>query len=192
MKQLLLAVVLGMTACARRSPSPSQFQALAQSVRASKACRAAIPLEWAQSWPIPLDSYRFKVFFYPLTGAPPENPQVFSPGGEAVLDLKSGQVETCAIFAETMPQLLSTRRWPKNVERLDMKGFDGASARLYEKTENAARAFAEDYSQKNTLVAREYLEVFESLAEPDLLVYYYGINPAFWKWLRQRRTPAGP
>lgn len=171
--------------------APTPLQTAVESASSMPPCRSVIAVEWAHGWPVPASDgiKRFKIFYYPLTGTPTTGPQVYTPTGEAVLDAAAGKPISCMELSET-PRKLSGPRWPAAVEAADMRKFDQMSASLYARTESIAAAFQAKLADKK--LAKEYLSVFQSMAEPSLLPYYYRLNPDFWEWLRKTANASIP
>ena len=185
----VLTALLLAGACAQERPASSgKLKSAVEASRVMPPCRAVIALEWPYGWPVPLEAAgqrRFKLFYYPLAGAPPNEPRVFTPAAEAVLDLETGgPVECVSLPAE--PVELKGPRWPAALKGLGMSEFDERSDALYDRTEAVADLFSSGraLSAAESAHAREYLRHFESMAEPALLPYYYRLNPGFWEWLR--------
>jgi len=187
---LLLALGL-LSACkAPVTEPPSALQRAVASARSLPPCDATVPMEWPASWPIPAKEIgKFKIFFYPLRAAETDSPEVYSPAAEASIDAAQGTPISCGLTPSSSTQLSKTR-WPAATAGLNLKDFEARARRLYDRTE----AMAALYDGRRNLSAlekrsvQEFLELFESLAEPALLSDYYRLNPDFWEWLR---TAAG-
>jgi len=143
-------------------------------------------MEWPPTWPVPLGSSRFKILFYPLTGTPDAEPRLYSPSAQAVLDVESGKPLNCGPLPGSVKEL-SRRRWPRAMDQVGVKEFMELADKLYARTEAVAQAYAPGGvpAARDSAAAREYLQLFESLAEPDLLPFYYRMNPDFWEWVRK-------
>lgn len=192
MKFLSLIALLGLCAACRRpqAPAPGRLAEAVRQVRGLGNCAALVPQEWPAGWPVPSPvpgGGRFDVFFYPLGGTPDEGPRMSEPAAEAALDLSAGLAATCRPRAGTRRELKGPR-WTPAAERLDSDAFDAQAERLYALTEAAGAAFAAGRAAPtaaDAAAAREYLGLFETLAEPPLLAEYYRLNPRFWEWVRQ-------
>ncbi|MFH1726748.1 MAG: hypothetical protein ABII00_19235 [Elusimicrobiota bacterium] len=164
---------------------------LKQAVQTAKTlppCDTTIPMEWPTTWPVPTGKKggsEFKVLFYPLTGTPAASPTVYAPMAEAVIDAETGEPSSCERWP-VAGETLSKRRWPEGIQGLSMDEFDKRAARLYDATEKAAELYAAGGTPAGAGLdlMKRYLALFESLAEPDLLPYYYRMNPDFWEWIR--------
>ncbi len=185
---LSCAAVLVLFGCAKPQAPVSKLKAAVRMARAQEPCSSIIAVEWPASWPIPAEGSggrSYKIFFYPVTGNPSTGPLVHSPAGEAVVDSESGKPSSCVALPGA-PKELSTRRWPEAAAALGIAEFDERSASLYAKTEALAAVYARGKRAVGAAaLAKDYLRTFRSLAEPDLLPYYYRLNPAFWEWLRE-------
>lgn len=185
-RTLLAALILCASACSKK-PQP-RLKAALESAKSLPPCSTVIAGEWPYGWPVPLDGSggkRFKIFFYPMSGTPDTGPTIATPAGEAVLDLDSGKPASCGVLPG-YPKDLSRRRWPAAVDKLDMKGFAEREDKLLGLTEAVAAVYGAKRAPYpgDAATAKDYMDVFESMAEPDLLPYYYRLNPAFWEWLR--------
>ncbi|MFH1726745.1 MAG: hypothetical protein ABII00_19220 [Elusimicrobiota bacterium] len=169
-------------------PGPGRLERAVQAAQTLPPCDTVIPMELPATWPVPTGQKggsEFKVLFYPFTGTPVASPTVYAPVGEAILDLETGKPSAC----ERWPghgNILSKRRWPEGIQGLSVDEFDKLAARLYDATEQVAALYVTEYKPTGTGLdlMKRYLALFESLAEPDLLPYYYRMNPDFWEWLR--------
>ncbi len=187
---LLLAAASACSSCRRAAPplAPGALKTAVQSAKAQPPCSTVIPDEWAYSWPVPLadpEASRFTVLYYPVTGHPGAPPTVWSPAGEGVVDARSGKPVSCALLPGA-PKELSRRRWPAASEAWDIKTFRAREGLVFEKTQEIAAIYDARRQLRPADVdsAKSYFEAFSSLAEPDLLPYYYRMNPDFWEWLR--------
>lgn len=197
-RALSLVALLGLCGACRRPAAPEAAPEaapgrLAEAVRQARNlgnCAAIVPQEWPAGWPVPSaapGAARFSLFFYPLSGAPDEGPRMFAPGADAALDLAKGLAASCRPRAGARRELKGPR-WTEAAEGLDTEAFDTEADRLYALTEAVGRAFAAGRpvpSKADAAAAREYLALFETLAEPPLLVEYYRLNPRFWEWVRE-------
>lgn len=186
----LLASLLCLSSCGKAPapavPSAGRLRAAVQSASAQPPCGAVIAMEWPATWPVPLEGGKYKILFYPLTGTPDTEPRLYTPAGEAVIDAQSGRPTSCAAFPGA-PKELSRRRWPAATDKVGLQEFLGLEGKLYDRTEAVAAVYAAGRapSAEDSAAAEEYLRLFESLAEPDLLPYYYRMNPGFWEWVRK-------
>lgn len=182
----LAAAVFILAACGRApAPGPaSRLQAALETISQRPPCDKAVALEWSYGFPVPDEvAGRFHVFFYPVTGAPPAEPKVFSPAAEALFDV-AGQTQSCGALAGS-PRELRGPRWPAAVEGLDMRGFTARSEALLAKTESLGTLYAvKKDSPEAKAAARDFFAAFDALAEPALRADYYRLNPVFWEWLR--------
>lgn len=185
--------LLCVSACGKPpKPAPAsagRLKAAVQSASAQPPCGAVIAMEWPPTWPVPLEGGKYKILFYPLTGTPDAEPKLYTPAGEAVIDAESGKPVACAALPGA-PKELSRRRWPAGMDKVGLQEFLGLEEKLYDQTEAVAAVYAagREPAAQDSAAAGEYLRLFESLAEPDLLPYYYRMNPGFWEWIR---TAAG-
>lgn len=188
----LAALLLLASACRRPAQTPAAGR-LAETVRQARnlgSCASIVPQEWPAGWPVPSPvpgGGRFSLFFYPLAGGPDEGPRMSEPAADASLDLSAGISAACKRRPGT-PKEIKGARWTAAAEKLDTDAFDARAERLYALTEAAGAAFAANRpspTRDDAAAAREYLELFELLAEPPLLPEYYRLNPRFWEWVRQ-------
>lgn len=194
MKRIFCFVALTALLGACRRPAPaSASKRLAEAVRQVRNlgnCAALVPQEWPAGWPVPSPAPgggRFDLFFYPLGGTPDEGPRMSEPAADAALDLRAGPGASCKERAGSRKEIKGPR-WTPEAERLDSDVFDAQSERLYALTEAAGAAFTAGRgtpSAEDAAAAREYLALFETLAEPPLLPEYYRLNPRFWEWVRR-------
>jgi hypothetical protein len=197
----LTAAVFLLAACHKplRPLPPGALRTAIQDAKSLPPCSSVIANEWPYTWPVPLadaQASRFKILFYPFTGDPGAEPSLLTPAGEAVLDARMGKPTTCQVLPG-IPKVISHQRWPSATDELSMKDFQSRQDELYEKTQTVASLYnsGRGVSPPDAASAKQYLEAFESLAEPDLLPYYYRMNPAFWEWLRGatgRSIPKAP
>lgn len=167
--------------------APGTLRQLVDAIKTLPPCNTRIPMEWPVSWPIPLSNergYEFKVFFFPL-GRTSSGVQLKEPLGEATLNIKSAKVMTCESRTDH-PKILSSRRWPASVSNLSMDQFDSNADALFNATQEAALVYAakDHLTSENRSAIKKFNSLFKSMAEPDLLNYYYQLNPDFWNWLR--------
>ena len=167
----LCAALLLSCACRKAEvPSPttdaaaSGLTAAIRDARNAEGCNRLIAQEWAVGRPVPLASGRFEVFYYPMSGAPPQDPVMAEPTASAVVDA-AGAAPVCRAWPE-VPQDLAAPHWPAAAEALD------------------ADASGKKPSPADAALAKDYFELFDALAELPLRRHYYRLNPAFWEWLR--------
>lgn len=201
---LLLSFSLALAACTRREavPTPAQREAaaaarmkfstrLSELVRGSRAagpCAAVVAQEWSEGYPVPAEAAKgrtFKLFFYALEGAPPDEPAMYAPSAEALLDLGTGRVSECALTTGK-PAALPGHRWPASLAGIGVSGHEALDRKLYDRTEAVSAVYgsASAPSPADVDLAKDYVRLFKITAEPSLLPYYYRLNPAFWEWLR--------
>jgi hypothetical protein len=185
----LLAAVLLLAGCRRPTLSPGALKAAVQEAKSLPPCSSTVAGEWPASWPVPVDdqkALRFKILFYPLAGSPGSEPELSSPAGEAILDAGTGKPLSCLRWPGS-PKTLSSQRWPAAAESLSMKEFSTRQDALYDKTQAVAFLYntGRGAAPADAGPAKDYLRDFKFMAEPDLLPYYYRMNPAFWEWLRR-------
>ncbi len=171
-------------ATAPAAEATSNLTAAIRDARNAEGCRRMIAQEWAVGRPVPLASGRFEVFYYPMSGAPPQDPVMAEPTASAVVDA-AGAPPSCRVWPG-VPQDLAAPHWPAAAEALDADAFDAKSAKLDALTVAAGRAFAagKHPSPADAALAKEYFELFDAMAELPLRRHYYRLNPAFWEWLR--------
>lgn len=193
MKRAFAFVVLaGLCGACKRPAAPEPTGRLAEAVLQARNlgnCGAVVPQEWPAGWPVPSatpGAARFSLFFYPLGGTPDEGPRLFAPGADASLELAEKPSASC----RTRPGVrleIKGPRYTAAAEALETEAFDAEADRLYALTETAGRAFAAGRpapTKEDAAAARDYLALFETLAEPPLLAEYYRLNPRFWEWVR--------
>lgn len=189
---VLLALLGPCDACRRPAPAPETGR-LSEAMRQARNlgnCAALVPQEWPAGWPVPSPTPgggRFNLFFYPLGGTPDGGPRMSPPAAEAVLTLADRTDAVCRKLNGSRKELKGPR-WTDATERLDSDSFDAQAERLYALTETVGAAFAADRRPPSTAdaaAAREYLALFETLAEPPFLAEYYRLNPRFWEWIRE-------
>lgn len=196
-KPLLSAALILAAGCSKPSETadpksaliPGKLQEAVESARHKPPCDRVIALEWSNTWPVPFDDpqgKKFHIFFYPVTGIPHQTKHLFSPIAEAVVDLKSGNPIACRMLPQ-QPKELSQRVYSDKARALGIDGLAAQAHALYVRTEDMAALYAARGKQPLTMAERttaaEYMDIFEIIAEPDLLSYYYRINPSFWEWL---------
>ena len=78
---VLLAAACGRKEAAAPPASAGKLAALVAEARNLGPCRSIIAAEWPASWAVPAGggAQRFSIFFYPLKGAPPDDPRLASP-----------------------------------------------------------------------------------------------------------------
>ncbi|MFI5363211.1 MAG: hypothetical protein ACHQ49_14690 [Elusimicrobiota bacterium] len=178
-------------ACRRAPQASAPSRKLADAVRDAHAvgpCRTAVAPEWPAGWPVPLEAAggrRFKIFFYTLTGAPPAAPRLRTPVAEAVIETDPAAVVECRARPEP-PRDVDGPRWTAAAAALGADAFDAKAGELDALTESVAVAYAarRPPTAADSELARRYLALFETLAEPPFLAEYYGLNPSFWEWVR--------
>ena len=177
---ILGAAVLA-AGCAQ--PSTRLRDAIQQSY-VKPPCDNIIGLESSTTRPVPLDKPGlFKIFYYAWSGT--DAFYFYTPFGEAVIDVNSGNPISCDRLTET-PRKITGPRWTEQADRLSETKFEAKGDWLDAQTE----AIGALYQSKRTptaadkRLAEKYLKSFEALSEPALESYYYRANPDFWEWLR--------
>ena len=101
-----------------------------------------------------------------------------------MLDTAAGAATECRVGPA--PKDLTGARWTAEADKLDADAFDAKAAELHDLTEEAGAAFAARHpaTPAEIAVAKRYLALFETMAEPPFLGDYYRLNPAFWEWIR--------
>jgi len=188
-----LVVLAGLCGACKRPAAPeAPTGRLAEAVLQTRNlgnCGAVVPQEWPAGWPVPSaapGAARYSLFFYPLGGGPDEGPRMFAPGADASLELAEKPSASCRARPGARVELKGAR-YTAAAEALETEAFDAEAERLYALTEAAGRAFAAGRpapSKDDAAAARDYLALFETLAEPPLLAEYYRLNPRFWEWVR--------
>lgn len=191
--RLILALILSVAACGRKEAAPvegapaGKLAALIAESRNLGPCRSLVAAEWPAGWAVPAGGGpgRFRIFFYPVKGAPPAEPRLAGPAAEALLDTQAGAATECRVGPP--PKDVKGPRWTAEADKLDADAFDAKAAELHELTEAVGAAFAARHpaTPEETAVAKRYLAAFEVLAEPPYLADYYRLNPAFWEWIRK-------
>ncbi|MFI5349258.1 MAG: hypothetical protein ACHQ2Z_06925 [Elusimicrobiota bacterium] len=189
--RILAACAFAVAACGRPAPPQAAAPKLEAAVRAARdtgPCRSVVAQEWPAGWPVPLDGAngrRFKIFFYPLSGAPGTSPRLATPSAEAVVDADAGAPIECNILPG-FPKDVLAPRWTPEAHQLTAAEFDSKSAELDRLTEEVAAVYAarRTPTAADVDLTRRYLAAFETMAEPPFLEYYYRLNPAFWEWVR--------
>ena len=187
--RLSLALILLAAACGRKepaSPAAGKLAALVSEARNLGPCRSVVAAEWPSGWAVPAGGgpSRYRVFFYPLKGTPPDEPRLAGPAAEALLDSAAGAVTECRIGPP--PKDISGARWSAAADKLDADAFDAQAAALHDLTEAVAAAYTARHPATPAEIetAKRYLALFEVMAEPAYLADYYRLNPAFWEWIR--------
>ena len=188
--RLSLTLILLAAACGRKeaaSPAPAgKLAALVAESRNLGPCRSIVAAEWPSGWAVPAGGgpNRFRIFFYPLKGTPPDEPRLAGPAAEALLDLAAGAATECRIGPP--PKEVSGARWSAAADKLDADAFDAQAAALHDLTEAVAAAYAARHPATPAEIetAKRYLALFEVMAEPPYLADYYRLSPAFWEWIR--------
>ena len=186
----LLALAAALSACKGADYWTERLDAdplyrSAKAVRQAPGCLSAVPMEFGQTFPIPVregERELFEILFYPANSSPGEctlATPIFaarfepgSPDSARCVRLSTAPVESLGRCA---PGGLSQRRYYRTAYRL----FDSleSTAGLYFKGRPPGPE-----SRKSLA---EYAEAFEAIAEPGLLPFYYRRNPDFWEWLRR-------
>jgi len=155
----------------------------AEKVRESASCASLVPMEFGRSLPVPVREGNggFKVLFYPLVSSP-SKAEVLTPAVEAVFARSPG-TDRCARIGSGTPKPLG----PAVPAGLSMRGYYRAQTRLFSSLDRAAALYLEEGSPaaSDKAVLADFLDAFQSLAEPGLLPDYYRLNPDFWEWLRR-------
>lgn len=188
--RLSLALVLLTAACGRKEAAPpapaGKLAALVAESRNLGPCASIVAGEWPSGWAVPAGGgpSRFRIFFYPLKGTPPDEPRLAGPAAEAMLDTAAGTATECRVGPP--PKELSGPRWSAEADKLDADAFDAKAAELHDLTEAVGEAYAARHpaTPAEIEVAKRYLALFEVMAEPPFLADYYRLNPAFWEWIR--------
>ena len=152
-----------------------------EKVRESASCAVLVPMEFGRSLPVPAREGGFKLLFYPLVTAPGKA-EVLSPAFEAAFARPGGE-DLCARIGSGKPRSLG-QAVPAG---LSQKDYYRAEMRLF----SALGRTAELYLKGGALAAADkqapadFLDAFQTLAEPGLLPDYYRLSPDFWEWLRR-------
>jgi hypothetical protein len=186
--EFIAACVFAAAACGRPAPPRAAASKLAAAVRGARdsgPCRSVVAQEWPVGWPVPVDGAngrRFKIFFYPLSGAPP---RLATPSAEAVVDADAGLPIECRVLPG-IPKDIASPRWTPAALKLSADEFDAKTIELDRLTEDVAAVYAarRPPTLADAELTRRYVAVFETMAEPPLLADYYRLNPAFWEWVR--------
>lgn len=187
----IAAFVLAAAACGRPAAPRTEGGRLEAALRvahASGPCASVVAQEWPAGRPVPLDGAggrRFKIFFYPLSGAPGSSRHMATPAAEAVVDADAGAPVECRDLPG-VPKDVTGPRWTPEAASLSVPAFEAKAAELDRLTEDAAAAYAarRTPSAADAELARRYLAAFVEMAEPAFLPDYYRLNPAFWEWVR--------
>lgn len=198
MKSLILGTIILISAGCSKSGKPEirknallpgKLQEAVESARHKPPCDGIIALEWSNTWPVPFDDpkgNKFHIFFYPITGVPHQTKHLYNPIAEAVVDLQSGIPIACRTLTGPAKEL-SQRVYSDKARALGIDGMADHAHRLYARTEDVSALYAargkQPLTQEQRSIATDFLDVFEIIAEPDLLPYYYKANPSFWEWL---------
>jgi hypothetical protein len=185
------ACALVAAACGRPAPpqgTGGKLEAALRGARAGGPCRAVVAMEWPASRPVPLDGANgrhFKIFFYPLSGAPGTAPRLASPAAEAVVDADAGAPIECRALPG-IPKDLTAPRWTPEAVSMTVAAFEAKTADLDRLTEDVSAVYAtrRPPTAADVDLARRYLAAFVQMAEPPFMPDYYRLNPAFWEWLR--------
>jgi hypothetical protein len=168
-----------------------------EEVRQSSACAQLLPLDFVETYPVPVRDpaqERFSVLFLPAkiaadscSMASPAFSGEFvlgTPAADACVSLEAAVIEP---LGHCMPPGLS---W-LTVSRKEATLFEslGPVAALYRKGGGVG---PEDRRR-----LRAYVDAFQTLVVPSLLPYYYRQNPDFWEWMQREGgrsipRPAGP
>jgi hypothetical protein len=178
-------------ACGRPAPpkaSGGKLEAALRVAHVAGPCASVAAQEWPASRPVPLDGAhgrRFKIFFYPLSGAPGSERHVATPAAEAVVDADAGAPVECGALPG-VPKDLAGPRWGPEAMSMSVPAFEAKAAELDQLTEDVSAVYAARRAPTaaDAELTRRYLAAFERMAEPPFLADYYRLNPAFWEWVR--------
>jgi hypothetical protein len=157
----------------------------AQQVRHCADCLKSVPIEFGETYPVPVrDAQRghFQVLYFPARFSP-SHCTMASPvfAGEFSLDAAAAdrcfnlQPKTIEPLGSCMPSGLS------------MTKVSRAEARLFESLDPAAALYfkGSPVGPQERKLLTDYIEAVETLVVPAMLPYYYRQNPDFWEWLRK-------
>lgn len=155
----------------------------ARAARDRGTCAALVPMEFGRTFPVPAkDGASFKTLYYPVTD-PSGKAEIGTPVYEGRFARAASASDGCARIGAAAPRPLG----PAVPPGLSRKGYDRAAAVLYASLDRAAALYARGGApagaDKQALT--DYLDAFQTIAEPGLLPDYYRLNPDFWEWLRR-------
>lgn len=200
MRQAIVALfLLGGGAAGGAEGGKTWLEAAVEHARYAEPCAERLPLEHAQSFPVPVRTKggsRYRVFFYPAVsdeGPAGPDPKAYPPSAILEFDGRGGGVScdvAVAFPAAEYGKALGPQR-SKAARALSAEDRDSKESRLLALTEKAGETFNAD---KKDAPAREtiraWLTLFELLSEPGMKAYYRALSPEFWGWadsLTQRR-----
>lgn len=186
MKNLIFALLSSAVPALAAPLTP--LSAASDAARRSPACASRVPMEYAQSAPVPVrrgGGVRYRVMFYRAVGEGPmdDDLQVLSHVLVAEFDPNGAAVD-CKVpvafpkrknrFAPLGPML--------SAASLKMTGdaYQEREAKLYAAIERAAGAFAA--GKKDAKAAAAFRALFEDHAEPALKEHYRSLAPEFFAW----------
>ncbi|MDE2107529.1 MAG: hypothetical protein KGL39_60610 [Patescibacteria group bacterium] len=177
-----LSTIFLASACAQ--PSTRLYDAVRESY-AKPPCDSIIGAESAYTNPVPLDNPGlFRVYYYAESETPQKPFYFYTPFGEAIIDLKSGNPLSCDRLLE-QPRKIYGDSFTKQADRLAKKEPNW-DVQLAAQTESIGALYQSKKmpSSMDKKMAEKYFKLFEIFSEPALEPYYYRANPDFWEWLR--------
>ncbi|MDE1976334.1 MAG: hypothetical protein KGL04_09280 [Elusimicrobia bacterium] len=154
----------------------------ASGLRQSAGCARLVPVEFAQTLPVPLARREegFAVLFYPVEASPGQA-RALTPLVEGRFSA-AASADFCAKIPAAKPRVLGAPV-PAGLSR---SGYYRAQARFYVALSSAADAYwsGGEADAAGKSAAAELAEAFAAASEPPLLPYYYKLNPGFWAWLK--------
>lgn len=187
----LTAALLTLAVTAQGAPV-TPLSAASDAARRSRACASLVPMEYAQSAPLPVrheGGLRYRIMFYQAVGDGPgdEAPKVYSHVIVAEFDANGSGVD-CEVpvafpkrknrFEPLGEQMSAATR------KLSGKAYQEREARLFAAIERAAQSFAA--GRKDAKAAAAFRALFEDHAEPALKGHYRALSPEFFAWAESR------
>lgn len=187
----MTAALLSLAVSAHAAPL-TPLSAATDAARRSAACASRVPMEYAQSAPVPVrreGGVRYRVMFYRAVGEGPadDNLQVQSHIIVAEFDANGAGVD-CRVSV-AFPKR-KNRFGPlgdmMSAATLKMSGdaYQEREAKLYTAIERAAAPFAA--GRKDAKAAAAFRALFSDHAEPALKEHYRALSPEFFAWAESR------
>jgi len=190
------AAALLWSSCSGRkeeNPPPPRLKRAVETLYNKPPCASTIPGHWSPSWPVPSSAKKgeFKLMYYPVARKG-RGLELSAPLGNAAFTA-DGTPVSCE-RAQGPETTLSGPLQSATAAKLDGEGMRERSNRLYELTEEVGAIYwaGKAPSAEEALLLGEYVELFKDMAEPPLLPYYFGLEPAFWDWISPYHAPPKP
>jgi len=148
------------------------------------------PLEWFQSWPVPIfekEQIWLIFLFFPCKGKPPSAPIIYPPRIKLKINLKGDKyiIEKMTLNIP-IDQPLGTHDFSPPIDMDDFLSLEEKLWKYYDIIIMLiSKKFPPNLTETERKIIIDFYKLKEKLFHKPLKSFYYNINPQFWDWIEK-------